>query len=59
MPTAYNGDSSNLIKIMKIDKKNRQGKIRFVLPTAIGYVKEEDGKIAFPIEESIIRECLK
>lgn len=59
LPTVYNGDLNNLIKIMKRDKKNKQGQLHFVLPTSIGRVKEESGKVAFSVDESFIRECLK
>jgi len=58
LPTTYNEDSNNLIEIMKRDKKNRQGQLYFVLPTSIGHVKKEGGKVAFPIDEALIRECL-
>ncbi|MFC1696933.1 3-dehydroquinate synthase [Nanoarchaeota archaeon] len=59
LPTVQKADINKLIEIMKLDKKNKDGKIYFVLPTEIGKVKEENGKICFPVEENIIRECLK
>lgn len=59
LPTEYKGNPDDLIEIMKRDKKNRDGKIYFVLPTTIGGIKEENGKVAFPVDESLVRECLK
>lgn len=58
LPVKYEGNTDKLIEIMKKDKKSKEGKLYFVLPTSIGTVKEEDGKIAFSVEETLVRECL-
>ncbi|HLD37206.1 MAG TPA: 3-dehydroquinate synthase [Candidatus Nanoarchaeia archaeon] len=60
LPVKYSGRSSDeLIKIMRRDKKARGGKLYFVLPTSVGRVKSYRGKVAFPVDESIVRKCLK
>ena len=48
-----------IIEAMKIDKKNRNGKIYFILPREIGKVKEENGKVAFSVDEKSILEYLE
>jgi len=58
LPVRYEGNTDKLIEIMKKDKKSKDGKLYFVLPTSIGTVKEENGKIAFSVEETLVRECL-
>jgi 3-dehydroquinate synthase len=55
----YKPDASKLMKFMRRDKKNKSNEIYFVLPARIGEVKEENGKVAFPVDEKIIRGCLK
>ncbi|MBI5635512.1 3-dehydroquinate synthase [Candidatus Micrarchaeota archaeon] len=50
---------TDLIELMKRDKKNKLDKIFFVLPNAVGSVKTENGKIAFPVEEETIRKALE
>jgi 3-dehydroquinate synthase len=57
LPTKYKG-KKDLIKIMKKDKKNKNGRIYFILLESIGKAKHENGRYAFPIDESIVRECL-
>lgn len=59
LSVVYKGDVDRLIEIMRRDKKNKSGEIHFILPIKIGKVKEKDGQISFPVEESIIKECLK
>jgi 3-dehydroquinate synthase len=58
LPTTYKGNVELLIQIMQRDKKNKDGKIYFVLPTEIGNVKNENGNFAFPVEETIVRNAL-
>jgi len=58
LPTSYPGDPGELLEYMRRDKKNRGGEIYFVLPTSIGTVLEEGGRISFPVEESLIMECV-
>lgn len=59
LSTRYRGNIEILIKLMKQDKKTKSDKLYFILPTMIGGVKEEKGKISFPVEESLVRECLR
>ena len=59
LPIRYNGNIDYLVEIMKRDKKNKSGKIHFILPTLIGAIKEENGKVAFTVEEFLVKECLK
>jgi len=59
LPTTYNKDINKLIKIMRTDKKVKDKEIYFILPKKIGEVRKEKGKVAFPVDESIIRKCLK
>ncbi len=54
----YKGNIDNLIEIMKRDKKSKSREIYFVLPTAIGKVKQKNKKVAFPVKISLIRETL-
>lgn len=54
----YEGNVDKLIEIMRKDKKSKDGKLYFVLPTSMGTVKEENGQIAFSVEELLVRECL-
>lgn len=58
LPTSYKGNVNKLINLMKGDKKNKDGKIYFILPTRIGSVKKSAGKVAFAVEENIIKKCL-
>jgi 3-dehydroquinate synthase len=55
LPVRYEGNVDKLIRIMRKDKK---GNLHFILPMSIGNVKMENGKVAFPVEEALVRECL-
>jgi 3-dehydroquinate synthase len=55
----YKGDIDRLIHVMKADKKSKDGKLYFVLPTTIGAVKEENGQVAFPVDEALVKGCLR
>lgn len=58
LPITYKGDPDDLIEIMKRDKKAGSGEIYFILPTKIGKVKQENGRVAFPVDISFLKECL-
>ncbi len=58
LPIRYEGNIDKLIEIMKKDKKSKDGKLYFILPTSIGSVKEENGQVAFCVDETLVRECL-
>jgi len=58
LPIIYEGNPDDLIEIMKTDKKAKSGELYFVLPTKIGEVKQEGGRVAFPINISLVRGCL-
>lgn len=58
LPVEYKGDIKSLIEIMKKDKKAKSGEIYFILPTRIGRVKQENGRVSFSVDVSIIEECL-
>jgi len=55
----YDFDIEGALKIMRTDKKNKGGQIYFVLPKQIGALKEENGKVAFPVEEEVVKNALK
>jgi 3-dehydroquinate synthase len=59
LPVKYEGNLDSLIEFVKRDKKNTRAGIYFVLPNALGAVKCENGKIAFPVDEALVRECLR
>ena len=53
LPTAAPGlDPRSLLDAMARDKKNRDGRVRFVLPKRLGYVELTDGS------DSEVRDCL-
>jgi len=54
LPTAVKLKADSILKAIKLDKKVRGGKIRFVLPKAIGKVVIRDD-----IKESVIKEALR
>ena len=51
-------DADELVQFMYRDKKSKRGKMYFVLPKRIGGVKESRRKVAFPVEEPLVREAL-
>ena len=51
-------NSARLIKIIHLDKKAKDNKIKMVLPVRIGKVKREGLTVSFPVDERIVRECL-
>ncbi|MBV9084689.1 MAG: 3-dehydroquinate synthase, partial [Acidobacteriaceae bacterium] len=53
LPPASDLDADNLIARLGSDKKTMQGKVHFVLPTAIGEVKVVSG-----IDSTVIREAI-
>lgn len=55
----YKLDIDKILKFMKRDKKSKSEEIYFVFPIEIGRVREENGKVAFPLDEKIIRKFLK
>lgn len=59
LPITYKGDINQLIEIMKKDKKSKAGKLYFVLPITIGKIKQKNGQVAFPVNETFARKCLK
>ncbi|MBI2124653.1 3-dehydroquinate synthase [Candidatus Pacearchaeota archaeon] len=60
LPVKYSGKRGDeLIKIMRRDKKARDGKLYFVLPTSVGRVKKANRRVAFPVDEPIVRKCLR
>ncbi|MBW2992240.1 3-dehydroquinate synthase [Candidatus Woesearchaeota archaeon] len=58
LPISYKGNADELVKNMRRDKKNIGGKVYFILPVKIGDVKKDKGKVAFPVDESVIKESL-
>ena len=48
-----------LIELMRRDKKAKGGGLYFILPVSIGKVKQQNGKVAFEVDESLVRESLK
>lgn len=51
-------NSNELIKIMKNDKKNRDGKIMFVLPNKIGSIVKKGNLFSFDVDKEIIKNVL-
>lgn len=58
LPTIHATDPERYISIMRRDKKNEQGQLYFVLPTAIGQVKTSERRVAHAVDESLVREIL-
>ena len=50
--------SSDLIKLMKRDKKSKAGLLYFVLLSSIGSVRQENGTVAFPVDAEVVRKSL-
>lgn len=55
----YKIDADKLLRFMRLDKKNKSDEIYFVLPEKIGKAREINGKVAFPVDERIIRKILR
>lgn len=61
LPTKYLFTKNNIkkaITVMKQDKKNKNGKLYFVLPSQIGGVKKRKGEISFPVSETIVQDLV-
>jgi len=54
LPTTVKLKANSILKVIRLDKKVRGGKVHFVLPTAIGKVVVRDD-----IKEGVIKEALK
>jgi len=54
LPTRVNLSANQIIKSLKLDKKVRAGKVRFVLPTAMGRVTIKDN-----VPEGLVRKVLR
>tara|TARA_Y100000310_G_scaffold345853_1_gene471432 strand:+ start:14909 stop:16000 length:1092 start_codon:yes stop_codon:yes gene_type:complete len=52
-------DSDKIIEIMKIDKKTRDQKPRFVILNEIGNVKQENNTFSFEVDEDIIKNSIE
>lgn len=52
-------NSADLVNTMKIDKKAREGKTRYVLLNGIGSVATENSTYAFEVEEKIVTQAIE
>lgn len=58
LPVRIDCNVSEVIALMKTDKKNKNGETMFVLLGGIGSVVTKNNKYSFPVDTKIIKKCL-
>lgn len=52
-------ETNRIIEFMKVDKKTRKQKPRFVLIDGIGSIKKEKDKFSFEVDEMVVKEAIE